>query len=70
MTDDKNPTNHPLYVVDRGLGTCMLHFSDEDNTAGLLQVEKEKPVKHRREEEDELCHSYTLMGLLVKKVQV
>ena len=45
VTDDKNPTNHPLYVVAKYLGTCMLHFSDDDNTAGLLQVEKEKPVK-------------------------
>ena len=41
VTDDKNPTNHPLYVVDKDLGTCMLHFSDDDNTTGLLQVEKE-----------------------------
>ena len=41
MTDDKNPINHPLYVVDKDLGTCMFHFSEEDSTAGLLQVEKE-----------------------------
>ena len=34
VTDDKNPTNHPLYVVDKDLGTC--HFSDDDNTYGLL----------------------------------
>ena len=27
VTDDKNPTNHPLYSVDKDLGTCMLHFS-------------------------------------------
>ena len=58
MTDDKNPTNHPLYSVDRDLGTCMLHFSDEDNSAGLLQVEKEQPVKHSRNEEDELWKLY------------
>ena len=36
----------------------MLHFSDEDNTAGLLQVKKEQPVKHSREEEDELWQLY------------
>ena len=58
MTDDKNPTNHPLYVVDKDLGTCMLHFSDDDNTIGLLQVEKEKPVKCIREQEDELWQLY------------
>ena len=54
VTDDKNPTNHPLYAVDKDLGTCMLHFSDDDNTAGLLQVEKEQPVKCSKEQEDEL----------------
>ena len=36
VTDDKSPTNHPLYAVDKDLGTCMLHFSDDDNTAGIL----------------------------------
>ena len=49
MIDDKNPINHPLYVVDKYLGTCMLHFSDDDNTTGFLQVEKEHPVKCSRE---------------------
>ena len=54
MTDDKKPTKHPLYVVDKYLGTCMLHFSDEDNIASLLQVEKEQLVKCSGEHEDEL----------------
>ena len=58
VTDEKNPTNHPLYAVDKDLGTCMLHFSDDDNTAGLLQVEKENPVKCIREQEDELWQLY------------
>ena len=58
VTDDKNPTNHHLYVVDKYLGTCMLHFSDDDNTVGLLQVEKEQPVKCSREQEDELWQLY------------
>ena len=58
VTDDKNPTNHPLYAVDKDLGTCMLNFSDEDNSVGLLQVEKEKPVRHCREEEDQLWELY------------
>ena len=39
VTDDRNPTNHPLYDVDKDLGTCMLHFSDY-NTNGIMQVEK------------------------------
>ena len=54
VTDDKNPTNHPLYSVEKDLGTCMLHFSDDNNIVGLLQVEKEKSVKCTREQEDEL----------------
>ena len=58
VTDDKNPTNHPLYAIDKDLGTCMLHFSDDDNTAGLLQVEKEQPVKCSKEQEDELWQLY------------
>ena len=58
VTDDKNPTNHPLYSIDNDLGTCMLHFSDEDNSAGLLQVEKEQPVKHSRNEENALWKLY------------
>ena len=37
VTDDKKPTNHPLYVVEKDLGSCMLHFSD-DNTSGMLHV--------------------------------
>ena len=40
MKYDMNATNHPLYVVDKDLETCMLHFSDKDNTVDLLQVEK------------------------------
>ena len=54
VTDDKNPTNHPLYAVEKDLGTCMLHFSDDNDAAGLLQVEKEKSVTCTREQEDEL----------------
>ena len=54
VTDNKNPTNYPLYVVEKDLGTCMLHFSDDNDATGILQVEKEKSVKCTREQEDEL----------------
>ena len=57
VTDDTNPTNHPLYVVEKDLGSLMLHFSD-DNTIGMLQVEKEKPVKRSIEQKDELWKMY------------
>ena len=49
VTDDRNPTNHPLYVVEKDLGTCMLHVSDDNDSAGILQVEKEKLVNCTRE---------------------
>ena len=47
-----------MYVVDKDLGTCMLHFSDDDNTTGLLQIEKEQLVKCSKEQEDELWQLY------------
>ena len=57
VIDDRNPTNHPLYVVEKDLGSCMLHFSD-DNTASMLQVDKEKLVKRFVEQKDELWKMY------------
>ena len=57
VTDDGNPTNHPLYALENYLGSCMLHFSD-DNTTGMLQVEREKIVKHSVEQKDELWKMY------------
>ena len=58
VIDDKNRTNHPLYAVEKDLGTCMFHFSDDNDATGLLQVEKEKSVKCTREQEDELWQMY------------
>ena len=45
VIDDKNPTNHPLYAVEKDLGTCMLHFSD-DNDAGIYYRLKKKNQSH------------------------
>ena len=36
VADVRNPTNHSLYVVEKDLGTCMLHFSDDNDVAGIL----------------------------------
>ena len=58
VTDDKNPTNHPLYAVKKDLGTCMLHFSDDNDATSLLQVEKEKLVTCTKEHEDKLWQMY------------
>ena len=57
VTDDRNPMNHPLDVVEKDLGSHMLHFND-DNTIGMLHVEKEKPVKCTMEQKDELWQMY------------
>ena len=57
VTDDKNAKNHPIYVVENDLGSCMLHFSDKD-TNGMLRVEKEAPIKHSVEQKDELWKMY------------
>ena len=57
VIDDKNPTNHPLYVVEQYLGSYILHLSDE-NTNGMLHVEKEKPIKRIVEKKYELWKMY------------
>ena len=67
VTDDKNPTNHPLYVIDKDLGTCMLHFSDDDNIAGLLQLKRNSQLNAVRNKKMSFGN-YTLMDLLAKKV--
>ena len=53
VSDSDNPANHPIYVVEEGLGSCMLHWSNKD-TSGGLQVEKKNPIYHTTEKEDEL----------------
>ena len=53
VSDSDNPTNHPIYTVEEGLSSCILHLSNED-TSGVFQVEKKKAVYHTTEKEDEL----------------
>ena len=42
VSDNKNPTNHPIYSVQEDFGSCMLHLIYV--STGILQVEKEKIV--------------------------
>ena len=35
VSDNNNPTNHPIYVVEEDLGSCMFHLINEE-THGLL----------------------------------
>ena len=39
VSDSDNPANHLIYAIEEGLGSCMLHLSNED-TSGILKVEK------------------------------
>ena len=53
VSDSNNPENHPIYVVEEDMGSCMLHLSNEE-TSSILQVEKEVPLQHNVEKQDEL----------------
>ena len=53
VNDNNNPTNHPIYVVEEDLESCMFHLSNGE-TYGFLQVEKEAPVYHNTKKHDEL----------------
>ena len=57
VSDSNNPTNHPIYVVEEDIGSCMLHLGNEE-TYGVLQVEKEVPVRHNIEIRDDLWQMY------------
>ena len=57
VSDSDNPANHPIYAMEEGLGSCMLHLSNAD-TSGVLQVEKKRPVYHTTKKEDELWKMY------------
>jgi len=35
ISDEKNPTNHPIYAVDTDFGTCILHVFVQIDTTTL-----------------------------------
>ena len=39
VSDSDNLANHPIFVLEEGLGSCMFHLSNKD-TYGVLQIEK------------------------------
>ena len=67
VTDDKNPTNHPLYSVDKELGTCMIHYSDDDNTAGCYKLKRNNQLNAAGNKRMSFGN-YTLMDHLAKKM--
>ena len=54
VSDSNNPANHPIYVVEEDMGSCMLHLSNEETSGTILQVEKEEPIHYSVEKQDEL----------------
>ena len=40
ISDEKEPTNHPIYLVDIGLGSCILHIDDSQSSSLHLR----KPI--------------------------
>ena len=47
ISDEKNPTNHPIYVVDTDFGACILQI--EESQEALLQLNK--PTVQAEEEQ-------------------
>ena len=40
ISDEKNPTNHPIYVVDTNFGACFLQIEESQ----LASTQLKKPV--------------------------
>ena len=54
ISDQKNPSNHPIYVEERELGSSILHLTTDDNNFQLelrkkqnLQVTNEYNLETR-----------------------
>ena len=45
VSDSNNPANHPIYVVEEDLGSCMLRLRNE-KTYGVLQVKNKESIHH------------------------
>ena len=56
VSDNKNPTNHPIYSVQEDFGSCMLHVNDD--TIGILQVDKEHTIQPKMRDQDFLWNMY------------
>jgi ribonuclease HI len=45
ISDEKNPSNHPIYYVDTGMGSCILQIDDSLSDALLLRNPTVQPTK-------------------------
>ena len=56
VSDNRHPNNHLIYSIDENFGSCILQLNDE--TEGVLQVQKDIPVQVKKEEPDGLWQIY------------
>ena len=56
VSDSSHPNNHPIYSIDENFGSCILQLNDE--TEGVLQVQKDIPVQVKKEEPGGLWQMY------------
>jgi hypothetical protein len=45
VSDEQNPTNHPIYSVDTGMGSCILQFDDSLPDSLLLKQPSVQPTE-------------------------
>ena len=50
FSDHENPTNHPIYVVQEDIGSCILHLNYQ--LSGSMLVENTFLDQHSRKDKD------------------
>jgi hypothetical protein len=50
FSDEKNPSNHPIYSVDTGMGSCILQIDDSLPDALLLRKPTVQPIETAKDD--------------------
>jgi hypothetical protein len=45
ISDEQNPSNHPIYSIDTGMGSCILQFDDSLSDSLLLKQLSVQPIE-------------------------
>jgi hypothetical protein len=53
VSDEENPTNHPIYALETDLGSSLLHLTVESEPP--LQIRKQLSLKQRMPSPNYLC---------------
>ena len=53
ISDEKNPSNHPIYSVDTGMGSCILQVDDSLPDTLLLRNPTYQTIVHPTEKTEE-----------------